>query len=149
VPVLDCYIANEGKKALVRTGLAEYAFCGEILEVRKEERRKAFFYQEALIDCGVPIILAAKGFPGIAATDLHDLSSKELSRGRYLSGLVWLNGLISYREPKLIEQRLRARVASIAVIDLLPKAEPFAGLREEQSIDSYSARLPIILGVDV
>lgn len=149
VPILDCYLAKGGKKALVRTGLAEYAFSGEILELRKEERRGGTVYQEALVDCGVPIIFAARGFPAITATELDSLSALELSKGRYLSGLIWLNGLISYREPALIEQRLKARVVSIAVIDLMPKAEVLAGVREEQSVDSYGARLPAILGIEV
>jgi hypothetical protein len=150
IPVFDCFLADKGNKTLIRTGLAEYAFCGEILEVRRQDRWNGRVYHEALIDCGVPIILVTREFQDFKVIDLDDGSSKELSRGRYVSGLTWLTGLISFRYPEpLIDKVLRAKVASISVIDLSPTAEVFPGLRAERSIDSYKARQPIILGIEV
>jgi len=148
---LNCYLSNRGKVRLVRTGLAEYAFCGRIIEVKRDEPMGKLVYQEVLIDCGVPIIFATDGYPGfVPILDLDDPGNKESSPGRYLSGLMLLDAHISYRrEPVLIEQEVRARLTSLATVDLLPDAKTLAGLLEMQSVDSLSAKLPLIMGIEV
>lgn len=146
---LDWYMADEGTKALVRTGLAEYAFSGKIIEVRSEAFSKGLVFQEALVDCGVPIITATHGVPGIAPFDLANPANQELFRGRYLSGLMSLSAYVGFREPALIEHELQAKVTSIGVVDLLPNAQVLAAVREQRSLDCAGSTLPVILGIEV
>lgn len=150
VPSLCSFVADKGKKALIRIGLAEYAFSGLILEVRYQTR-SGFTYREALVDCGFPLVFVTHGIPGIHPLDLDDPTKGEVSRGRYLSGLMFLSGQISFRssDPPLIKAELKSRVKAISVIDLRPDSMTLGGLKEVESLDSATASLPALLGVEV
>lgn len=148
---LDCYIADEGRKALVRTGIAEYAFSGEILVARSKKLGKGLVYREALLDCGIPLIFAEHYSPGNVPRDLVHPSNKELSPGRYLSGLMLLHAHVvwSFRDPPLIKHHIEASIRSLSIVELTPSAETLAGLREQQTIDSASAILPAVVGIEM
>ncbi|MGQ0569910.1 MAG: hypothetical protein ACT4P5_10330, partial [Armatimonadota bacterium] len=116
---------------------------------RAQERMLGLVYREALIDCGIPIVFATHGSLGIAPYDLASPSNHELVRGRYLSGLMLLKAIISYRDPVLVKQELKAEIVSIEVANLLPNAETLARLSKEQAVDPQSAQLPAILEIEV
>lgn len=148
---LDCYMADDGQRTLKRTGLAEYAFSGRILEVRGREVPNGLTYTEALLDCGVPLIFAAYRGPGIAPHDLVDPTNQDLGKRHYLSGLMLLSAHIvwAFRDPPLIKHELRVRVASITEVELSPSAKILGGLIARQSIDSQDAVLPVVLGLEI
>lgn len=152
VLALDCFSATDGRRTMTRTGLAEYAFQGRVLEVRERQDEGKIVYQEVLLDCGVPIVFATHGYRGfIPIFDITNPSNKETQPGRFLSGLLLLSAHISpsFRDPVLIKREIKARVKSIMLIDLLPNSVSLAASIERQSLDSASAQLPVILEIEV
>ncbi len=149
---LDYYLSGPRAKVLKRTGLCEYSFGGEVLKVRSRKWGDSLEYTEALVDCGIPIIIAEhRSRWTIGPHSLGQPSDNSLAQGRYLGGLTLLFAHIvwSFRDPPLIDSQLEARVVSISEVDLTPDAVSFGGLRELKSIDYTTAILPVILGIDI
>lgn len=154
VPALDTFMADEGKKQLLRTGIAEYAFSGEIRQTVSQQMPgnivgQEIFYVETLLDCGLPIVFVTQGISTISPDDFDRRGNREFIVGRYLSGLMSLRGHISFREPALISAEIQAKIVSISVIDLAPKAVRVSATEEHHSVDPRGIYLPIVLRIDV
>jgi hypothetical protein len=148
---LDTYLANQGVRSLRRTGLAEYAFSGRILDVKSRRHRRIpeIVRREILLDCGIPVIFATQGIEGISPLDVDQPTNKQPTIGRFLSGLMILQGSWSIREPPLVSAPVRAKIASLAVVDLFPRAEPPGRVLEREAVETRDTMLPIIMGIEV
>lgn len=150
VQSLPSYQSREGSKLLRRTGLVEYAFCGEIRSVQtlQDYGGPGLAYQETLTDCGLPIILVSHGLVAVSAWNLDDPTHSEISVGRYLSGLTLLDARISFRYPHLIACPLQVEITSISALDLFPSSRALGGVRPWDSTEAEGVTRPLILGLE-
>jgi len=154
IPALDTFMADSGRKVLARTGLAEYAFSGEIVktEARRGAGRHAGFdivYRETLLDCGLPIIYATEGIPTISPDDVDDPGNREFKPRRYLSGLMSLQALISFREPELISAEIKAKVLSVGTIEIFPSSGEVGKVTVQRSIDTKRSHKPLLMKIEI
>jgi hypothetical protein len=148
---LQAFQTRAGDKTLRRLGIVEYAFGGQVLEVRSIENfaGPGIRYTEILLDCGVPIVLTTIGSVGPWAENTEDKTVRGVTVERFLSGLMLLDGRISFRYPQLITRELEAKVTGIRTLDLVGHSGEIAGLRESDRIPPSKSGMPLVLSVEV
>lgn len=140
-----------GERHLRRVGFVEYLFSGYILEHRSlsDYGAPGVRYEEVLVDCGVPLILVAKGISPLSVHDVDKLDGIGIQPGRYLSGLALVDARISFRHPHLIERNVRGRIRSITELNLFSGSTEFGTTKQIPSLEGRRPGLPVVLEVDL
>jgi hypothetical protein len=147
VPALDTFLADRAQTALAKVGLAEYAFWGRVVEI-EERLEKGSLHREALLDCGVPVILVTDGLEAFGMWDLDNPANRRPAVGRHIGGLGILHAAL-VRSPVLIESFVRARVASIGIVDVMATTHTGAVVRSVDEVNGYECQWPLVLSLEV
>jgi hypothetical protein len=145
------YTRAAGIKALRNTGIAEYAFSGEILESRSLEDYGApgVRYQEMLVDCGVPLILVTRGVSPPRVYSLDAAVLDEPKPGDHISGIAILDARVSSRYPHLVERQIVASVVALEELLVLPHTGRLGETRPCRSSAERRKGMPLLVTMEV
>lgn len=107
-------------RGIATTGIIECQFRGVVRKVRID-RVRGNVHHQALLDCGVPLVLSHRASAPLYVGDSRGRIWSELEEshiGKSLSGLALVRGDIAFTHPSLIQAEVRAQVKALKRVNL-------------------------------